>query len=72
MGNLYEKFIKKVPSLVIHSTLSIEKAKDRTMPLSSQDWAKSGEMLKLIVKSQNQWKIKGFMSRTMKVLQAYI
>jgi hypothetical protein len=37
----------------MYSTLDIEKAKDQTMPLHSQDWATKGEMLKLIVESRS-------------------
>jgi hypothetical protein len=56
MGNLYEKFFKRVLSLAIHSTLGIEKARDQIVPLHSQDSTRRGEMLKLIVESRNQWK----------------
>jgi hypothetical protein len=49
MGNLYEKFIERAPSLVIHSTLGIEKAINQIVPLHSQDSARKDEMLKLII-----------------------
>jgi hypothetical protein len=60
MRNLIEKFIERVPSLMIHSTPGIEMAIDQTMPSCSQDWAKKGEMLKLTVELGNQWKDQGF------------
>jgi hypothetical protein len=53
MGNLYDKFIERVLSLTIHSTLGIEKAIDQIVPLHSQDSARRDEMLKLIVESEN-------------------
>ncbi len=37
----------------MYSTPSIEKAKDQTMPLHSQDWARRGEMLKLTIESKS-------------------
>jgi hypothetical protein len=49
MRILIEKFIERIPSLMIHSTPSIEMAIDQTMPSCSQDWAKRGEMFKLTV-----------------------
>jgi hypothetical protein len=60
MRNLIEKSIKRVPLLMIHSTLGIEMARDQMMPLCSQDWARRGEMLKLMIELGNQWKDQGF------------